>query len=286
MIHSLERGGAKVDVLLAGTIKHDAGVTFGAVPRAIWKDLAEADGENRIDLTLRPVLVRTGGGTYLVDAGLGNHQNARMNKLFSLRGDGTPLASLERLGVAPEEVDAVLFTHLHVDHLGGAVNGEGTIFPRAAYVAQKGEWETATRTNALTRGAYSRADLERVEESGRLRLVEGDAEPYPGIRLVPTGGHTRFHQMVLVGEGEETVMLPGDLLPSTYHFRLPYIAAVDLNREDTFLQKARWMKRAADGGWTVALYHETGVPAGRIVEVSHGRYELERPDGGEAAPRG
>lgn len=276
MIHSRECGGARIDVLHAGEICYDGGVTFGAVPRGIWSKWAVPDEAGRIRMSLRPVLIRIGGKRILVDAGLGGHQNKRLKEMYSLEGSGTVLASLGEAGVDPVEVDFVIFTHLHIDHMGGALDGKGTIFPHARFVVQKGEWAAATHTNAMTRGAYSPPDLALLEKSGRLMEVEGDCEILPGVRLVRTGGHTRCHQIVLVGSGEERVMLPGDLLPSSHHFSLPCIAAVDLDREQSFLQKSTWMKRASNRNWLTTLYHEAGTPVGRIMNRSSNRYEFER----------
>jgi len=199
-----------------------------------------------------------------------------LKELFSLEGNGSLLESLEEAGVGPGDVDMVLFTHLHVEHMGGALDSRDVVFPNASFLVQNGEWEAASRTSALTMGAYSRRDLEILEASGRVIRIDGDAEPLRDVRLVVTGGHTRFHQIVLVGSGKNRIMLPGDLLPSTYHFRLPCIAAVDLNREDSFRQKSRWMKEASDQKWVTTLYHEAGLPAGQIVEIASGRYKLEQ----------
>jgi len=275
LIHSFDSGRSRIDVLHAGEIRHDGGVAFGAIPRETWGDLAPPDARNRIALALRPVLVRTAGKTILVDAGLGAHQNERLKEMFTLRGSGAALDSLEDLGVSPGEVDMVIFTHLHVDHMGGAVRGRRTSFPNADFIVQKGEWASAARTNALTRGSYSKRDLETIEGSGRVVQIDGEAELLPGVRVAVTGGHTPCHQVVVVGSGAETVLLPGDLIPSANHLRLPWIAAVDLNREKSFAQKAAWLERAAAADWRIAFYHEPGTPAGKVILTSAGRYDLE-----------
>ncbi len=276
MIQTLQCGAARIDLLDAGKIRYDGGVSFGAFPREVWSTFAPSDEMGRITLGLRPVLVRTNGKTLLVDAGLGDHRNEKWKERYAFEGKGSLAASLEDAGVGPNDVDYVIFTHLHVDHLGGALDGKGTIFPNASFLVQKGEWEAAHNTNMLTRGAYSPTDLKLLEASGDVVKIEGDAEPLPGVRLAVTGGHTAHHQIVLVESDGVTILLPGDLLPSSNHFRLPCIAAVDLNRQESFLQKASWMKRASEENWMIALYHEAEIGGGWIAAPSRNRYELER----------
>ncbi len=279
MMHTLRLGETEIISLHAGDLWYDGGATFGAVPRPIWERLLPPDDRNRVRLSLRPVLIRHRGHTVLVDSGFGSHQHERLRQIYSLEGDGSLRRALSRVSTDPGSVDTVLFSHLHVDHAGGAVERhEGELvpaLPAARFVVQQGEWESASNLNSLTRAGYMPRDLKVLESSGRLERIEGDTEVIPGIRLVPAGGHTPWHQVVLVETEEGTVLLPGDLAPTTIHLRLPYITALDLNRLETFRQKSYWLDRAAREGWYVVLYHEPGVPIGRLVERATGRYDWE-----------
>ena len=285
MIRTLRLGDFEFHSLDAGKIRYDGGVTFGAVPKSAWSKLATPDAQNRVTLAMRPVVIRGRGTTILVDAGFGDHQHPRLREMYALEGSGRIEDALLDAEIDPGEIDVVLFTHLHVDHAGGAFERrEGTVrpaLPGAKYVLQSGEREAARRPSLLTRAGYSREDMAALGSHGDLEAIEGDGEIADGVRVQVSGGHTAHHQMVFVDTGEGTVWLPGDIVPSLYHIRPPYITGTDLDRMTTFLEKNRCLQRAGVERWHVLLYHEPNTPLGRVAEVSTGRYELSAPSGDE-----
>jgi glyoxylase-like metal-dependent hydrolase (beta-lactamase superfamily II) len=112
--------------------------------------------------------------------------------------------SLAAAGIAPADVDTVVLTHLHTDHIGWSVGPDGTaFFPNARYVLQRADVEWAVQPTL---------DWLLPPLGERLRLVDGDTDLRPGIRLLHTPGHTPGHQCVLVDTGDERILVTGDLL--------------------------------------------------------------------------
>ncbi len=102
-----------------GFLSLDGGAMFGIVPKPLWERRIAADARNRIRLGMRPLVVRTGRHTMLIDAGIGDKMSAKDQDIYAI--DRTPSLdrSLSAAGIAPADIDVVIATHLHFDHVGG-----------------------------------------------------------------------------------------------------------------------------------------------------------------------
>jgi glyoxylase-like metal-dependent hydrolase (beta-lactamase superfamily II) len=272
-------GDLKVDVVTAGHFRLDGGAMFGVVPRVLWERVSPPDEKNRIELALNCLVVRDGKRTVLVETGMGEKWDSKNREIYALRSEGGLLLSLERLGVLPEAVSLVLLTHLHFDHAGGAtVSSPGgepiPAFPNATYVVQKIEWEFASRLNERTRASYLPENYEPIRRSGQLRLVEGEEEILPGVRVIPLPGHTPGLQGVLLQGGGRTALYPSDLVPTVSHLPYPYIMGYDVLPLTTLETRKRVLPRAAEEGWIVILGHEPKTPVGTLREEG-GRFRLQ-----------
>ena len=112
--------GYQIDAVEAGRFALDGGAMFGIVPRALWSRYVAPDEANRIPMTARCLVLRGHGRTVLVDTGMGDKHDAKFASIYDA-GPFTLLGELDALGVRPEDVTDVFLTHLHFDHVGGAV---------------------------------------------------------------------------------------------------------------------------------------------------------------------
>lgn len=266
----MDSRGVRVEPLSDGFFGLDGGAMFGVVPRVLWQKRNPPDPSNRILLALRPLLIRTGDSVVVVDTGIGDKYGETFNTMFNVDHRATLVGSLAERGIEPNDVTHVVLTHLHFDHAGGATRPGPAgrpvpTFPNARHLVQGLEWHDATNPNRRTRGSYREDDFRPLEAAGLVDLVDGDAEPLPGVRLLRTGGHTRGHQVVLVESDEHVDAYWADLVPTTTHLNVPYIMGYDLFPLETMERKEELLTRAADEHWTCWFEHDPAVAAGRVT---------------------
>ncbi|MEP6808264.1 MAG: MBL fold metallo-hydrolase, partial [Chloroflexota bacterium] len=186
-------------VVRAGWFRPDAGSFFGVVPRPLWSRLVEADDRGRILCRLNLLLVESAGKRVLVETGTGVRMTDKDRDIKGIEG-GDPAAALRAAGVDPASIDFVVVSHLHYDHAGGLVDADGTPnFPAARYVVQRDEAEAAHGDELRLAGIMEREQLDLVRAAGQLAEVQGEVELVAGVSVLPTGGHTRGSQAVMLG---------------------------------------------------------------------------------------
>ena len=176
------------------------------------------------------------------------------------------------MGVEPESIDTVVMTHLHFDHSGGTTRRTAAgklepVFARAKHVVQKLEWEDATHPHERNRASYLADNIGPLGEGGLLQIVDGETEIAPGVRVVPTPGHTRGHQSVLIGArdaGAPKALFLGDVVPTAVHTRLPWVMAYDLDPARTVETKRALFRRAVDESWLLLWGHDRDHMGGRL----------------------
>ncbi len=265
----LELGRFKLHAVSDGTFALDGGAMFGIVPKPLWEKHFPADGNNRIRLALRCLLVEDGERRILVDDGMGDKWPPEQAARYGIeRPQGGLAADLARLGLSPDDVTDVVLTHLHFDHAGGTTRtgaGETTVaFPRATYWLQKRNWEWANRPTERDAGSYLRENFEALGASGRLKLVDGPAELFPGIRVVPSDGHTTALQLVYVEDAGRTLVYLSDLVPTAAHLRLSWIMGYDLRPLVMLDEKRKLLADALAGDHVLFFEHEPRFAACRV----------------------
>ena len=276
---SVRIGDALLTSLDAGEFFYDGGALFGVVPKVIWESLVPVDEENRIRLTLSPLLIRSGARTILVDVGFGGRHVKRDSKVYGFDPSRNVMTALADEGLTPGDVDTVILTHLHSDHAAASTrdgaDGLEVAFENARYVVSEEEWRVALDPDPRSAAAYRADDFKPIESSGRLDLVGDECDIGEGVSIVRTGGHTAGHMMVMVASNGETAVYPADLIPSRYHVRIPYIAGVDLYPLDVIREKEKLLERAHEGRWLVILDHDPEGNLGTIVRDEKGRFAFK-----------
>ena len=272
LVRSTDVGSIRIHALEAGLQWLDGGAMFGVVPRPLWSRKSEPDGRNRIPLALRCLLIEAPHALVLVDTGIGNKENEKFRQIYGVANEGDPTRLEEAIraaGFQPGDVDLVVSTHLHFDHAGGntrlrSVGDVVPSFPHAEYVVQDGEFRFAHRSNERIRASYLPANFDPVEKAGLWRFVEGEAVVTEGVRVVPTPGHTPYHQSVLVESAGETACFLADVCPTTAHLPLPWIMGYDLEPLVTLESKRELWERAFEDDWLLIFEHDPDVPWGRL----------------------
>jgi glyoxylase-like metal-dependent hydrolase (beta-lactamase superfamily II) len=272
----LKIGDFQISVVTDGTFWLDGGTMFGVVPKAIWGRLIPADDENRIELGLNCLLVRSPRHITLVDAGIGRDFSPRKMAIYRIDTRTNLVMELAGKGVQPQDVDRVILTHLHFDHAGWCtheVYGRFVpTFPKARYVVQAAAWQDAHNPSELMRGGYMVERLEPLKEHGRLDLVDGETDLGEGIAVIPTPAHARGHQCVRVTSGVQTIFCPGDIIPTRHHLRLAYVMAYDRDPEGVVEMKSSIMQDALTGGWIIFFTHDPKHPFARLEAEPDGDF--------------
>ncbi len=268
----MQVGGWQIHTLLEGTFLLDGGSMFGIVPRSRWARHHPPDGEGRIVMALRTLLCVGHGRRVLVDTGMGDRLDDRRQALYqhTPRAGGLP-AGLAALGLACQDVTDVVLTHLHFDHAGGlfAPDGRGGLapaFPRAQVHVQEAACRWAAAPSLVDQASFLPGDAARCEAELDLRLLQGDETLAEGLRVQVTAGHTPGHQLVVVGEGPDTLVFCADLIPTATHVRLPWIMAYDQRPLLTLDEKKVLVAQAVEEGWALVFEHDPLTAACRLVE--------------------
>jgi methylmalonyl-CoA epimerase len=265
-----------------GFIRLDGGAMFGVVPKPLWAKKTYADDRNRITLAMRSLVVR-GPRTMIIDAGLGDKDDAKFHEIYGVDRSRNLDHTLAEAGIAPDAIDIVLATHLHFDHAGGFTTrgANGAVrprFPRAQYIVRRGEWDDATHPNERNRASYLSDNYVPLAGAGVLQMIDDDTTVMPGVRVRRTGGHTMHHQIVLIESGGKRAAFVADMMPTTAHLPDAWIMGYDLFPLDTLGAKQRFVKEAVEQETLVFFQHDPAIAAGYIRE-RQGKRSLEPAQG-------
>src|ERR1700689_3492191 len=201
-MHRTTLGDFELTVVSDGTYFLDGGAFFGVVPKTMWSKKMMPDEQNRLDAGLNSLLIRTGDKNILVETGIGNKLPDKLVQIY--KQPAKLLDNLHNAGVAPEDIDIVINSHLHFDHCGWNTVRRGDrivpTFPKAKYYAQHGEWEHAHQ-NQRDSPSYLTENYDPLVESGQMTLLRGDQEIVPGVSVRVYPGHTRDMQAILLERG-------------------------------------------------------------------------------------
>jgi glyoxylase-like metal-dependent hydrolase (beta-lactamase superfamily II) len=275
----LQFGDFQLSVIRECHYKLDGGAMYGVVPKTLWNKVAPADEFNRVSMSCNTLLIQTGTHNVLVDTGMGERWDQVERDRFGV----VTLVDYENFvasaGLSNKDIDAVVLTHLHFDHVGGSLREVGgklvPTFPEAKYYTQKGELALARANHPRARASYRSSDYEPLLECGVLVVADGDTQVVPGVYAKVTGGHTTHHQVATFeSQGKKGVFF-GDLMPTKNHVSPAWVMGYDHYPLQCCESKAVWSKQASAEGWLVVYDHEPGVPWGYIKEKSEGKFTFE-----------
>jgi glyoxylase-like metal-dependent hydrolase (beta-lactamase superfamily II) len=284
LVETRKLGSLTIHALQAGGQKLDGGAMFGVVPKPLWERRITPDERNRIQLGMRCLLIEHPSGLILIDTGAGNKEDAKFKDIYGIENEGADgRTSLEdairQAGATPEDISIVINTHLHFDHAGGNTyrDERGQLklaFPKARYVVKRGEYDYATHPNERTSASYFERNFAPVVKAHKFEFVIREKEIVRGIRVVPTPGHTPFHQSVLIESGGERAFFLADMCPTTAHIPLPWIMGYDVEPLVTLETKRRIFRQAEEEGWLLVFEHDATVAWGHIEHDGKG-YRLK-----------
>ncbi len=281
-MHSTTLGDFELTIFSDGLYPLDGGTFFGVIPKVLWEKKMKADERNRIFVGLNSVLVRTGKHNIFIETGIGNKLSEKMLKIYA-----QPAQLLDNLGasgIAPDDIDIVINSHLHFDHCGwNTVRRGGTIvptFPKAKYYVQEGEWQHARRRFERDRISYISENYDPLIKSGQMELLKGDREIVPGVSVRIFPGHTAHMQAVIVESAGHKACYISDLIPSTAHIELTWGMAFDLYPVDTIESKKKYYAESIPQKWLTIFTHDPQTPWAYVERDAEGRLVARAPASG------
>ncbi len=268
-------GSYSIHTLETGRFRLDGGAMFGVVPKTLWSRSNPADDLNRIDMTMRSLLVRGGDRIVLVDTGVGRKLHDKQMAMYDIAFHEHELVhALARLDITPEQVTDVILTHAHFDHIGGCTVREGDElrlqFPNAVHYLQREHWEWALKPSERDRASFLPENYLPIGEAGRLQLVNGNETLFPDLHLECVHGHTFAQQLVRIVDGDRSLLYCGDLIPMRAHVPAPWIMGYDLQPLVTLREKIDAMRRAAAHRDILVFEHDAFTEAATITETERG----------------
>ena len=215
------------------------------------------------------LVVNTGDHLVLADTGAGDLAPTT----------GRLLQNLEAEGIAPEDIDTVILTHGHPDHIGGNTDAEGKpAFPNARHIIWKDEWDFWTSEQAEQRldehlrevlVKFARDNLPPIQ--GQVDLFDRETEIVPGIRAVAAPGHTPGHMALEISSEGEQLLCISDVALHPIHLEQPdWYAVVDFAPEQVVATRRRLLGMAAARKALVLAFHFPFPGLGRIVQKGEG----------------
>jgi glyoxylase-like metal-dependent hydrolase (beta-lactamase superfamily II) len=266
-------GDFELSIISDGTYYLDGGAFFGVVPKVLWERRVQADEKNRITTGLNSLLIRTGEKNILIETGIGNKLTEKQSKIHG--NHPQLLDNLHQAGLAPEDIDIVINSHLHFDHCGWNTvrRGEQILptFPKAQYYAQAGEYEHSQLQLDRDRVSYLDDNYGPLIRSGQMTLLRGDVEILPGIRTRIYPGHTANMQAILIESQGQTACFTGDLVPTTFHLDPTWVMAFDLYPLDTIENRKRLYSEALPRNWLLVFTHDHKTPMAHIRKNDDGK---------------
>jgi glyoxylase-like metal-dependent hydrolase (beta-lactamase superfamily II) len=245
-----------------GSKEYKAGSLFANAAEDEWRQalVEHGLGPQVLDIPYTCLAVNVGGRWVLVDTGAGAREERRVGRVEQ---------SLAAAGIETADIQVVILTHGHTDHVGGLTDREGQLkFARARYVMGQREWDFwTTRENLIQIGwesIFPFMEQKLGSIAGQVELVTTESEILPGVRVIPAPGHTPGHMMVVFSSRGQELWSTGDALIHPLHLEhLGWYTVFDLAPEEALETKRKILDQAS-GGVLIHAFHFPFPGIGRV----------------------
>lgn len=257
---SLQFHEMKIYWLDGGNTAPDGGAMFGVVPKPLWTKKYPCNENNQVELATDPILIQYKGKNIMVDSGIGNGKlSEKQKRNLGVWSEPKLAESLAELGLTASDIDTILMTHLHYDHVGGLTipNSEGNIvsrFPNAKIIVNQIEWDENLKPTVRSKSAYWKENWEAVQE--QIVTYTNRYEAIEGMTLIHTGGHSTGHAVLKLEQNGELIVHMADIMPTHAHQNPLWVLAYDDYPMDTIFAKEKILPEAYEKNAKFIFYHD------------------------------
>jgi glyoxylase-like metal-dependent hydrolase (beta-lactamase superfamily II) len=251
----------KIHIIDPGSFKLDGGATFGVVPKTLWSKVYPSDENNLCLFALRLLLIETGGRKILFDTGIGNKQSEDFYKYYFRRGHHSIERALQEKGFHPDDITDVVLTHLHFDHVGGAVkiSGMGTYAPtfkNATYFVSKRQWDWALQPNLREKASYLNENILPLKERNVVQFIHQNLEFVPGIELRLFSGHTDGLIVPFIHYKDKIFVYTNDLLALSPQIPSSWVCGYDTKPLVSMQERSLFFAEATEKNYYLVFQHD------------------------------
>ena len=269
--NKLTIGNVEITSVTDGLLAFDLCNFFPEIPAENWEPYADhLTADHKVQFNLACFVIRSEGKTIAVDTGLGPKVDADTPW-------GELMDNLKANGIQPEDVDMVVLTHLHRDHVGcNLLSKDGKYaptFPNARYWMSTKDWE-ACHDPALVETRFPNAPecVWPLEDLGLIEFMDGEVALTSELTTLPTPGHTPGHMSIMINSGGQRGIILGDVLHNTVQVHeTDWVSRADIDPAQTRITRRDLMERLEREGIPVAAVHMPAPGYGKIVRLQDRR---------------
>lgn len=272
----------KISLLHPATFKLDGGAMFGIIPKPVWEKKIEPDQYNRINMSLRVVLIQTKNKNILIDSGIGDYHGEKFDQQFDISITDSPLKlALKNAGLTPDDITDIILTHLHFDHVGGLFERKDgsfqEIFPKAKLHFNQKHFEYSLNPSERDSGSFQShyyADhLNKAIKDGRVNFINSEEDKIidgkDEIEFKISFGHTPY----MLHPYFHNYIYMADLVPMSHHIHIPWVMGYDIEPAVTTKYKREFYKFIMDKDLTMIFEHDIEFWGAKLSVDEKDRYQ-------------
>jgi len=274
--------------LNGNTQKLDGGSMFGNAPKGMWQKWVEVDEHNRIELACRCLLVREtldSGETrnILLEVGIGAFFEPKMKSRYGVvESNHVLLESLNKVGLTHDDIDILILSHLHFDHVGGILTEwqEGVepelLFPNAKILVGKTAWERAYNPHFRDRASFVPELLNKLKDREQVFLIDSKSSELLGndYSFHVSNGHTPGMLLTEIQMPNGPIVYCADLIPGEAWVHLPITMGYDRFAEKLIDEKQQLLADLLERNGRLFFTHDSNSSMGRLALNDKNKYHL------------
>lgn len=287
----------KISLLHPATFKLDGGAMFGIIPKPLWEKKIKPDEFNRINMSLRVVLIQSENRNILIDTGIGDYHGEKFDGQFDVRGIGNHLASVleNDCQLKATDITDIIITHLHFDHVGGlgkdskdtTQGNHQAVFPNATIHLHKKHFEYAQNPTDRDKGSFHKhlflPLLDEYQQKSQLHFIDSESGTIiDDIKFKVSFGHTPW----MVHPIFEKFIYMADLVPMGHHVNIPWVMGYDIEPGTTTKYKKQFYDYIMQNDLTMIFEHDIETWGGKLaLDEKKNKYLLAESFHSEGGPQ-